>query len=360
MGSGFKPVVAQTIGKYMYYPADVIGKGSFGVVYKGTDKLGNHVAIKKIFIDEHPLVRNDRLIAIKKEAHIGKVINEVEKKSGINFIPDFYEIIEEENAVWLIMEYIEGVSLRAFLNTYKEKDIDKRISFMGDIMIQLAEKLAVLHLDASISHRDIKPENILLQPGKKLDKYDVYLVDFGLSCQLIAENRGCMKSKSGTISYMPPEIFNKFKDMNIAELIEANRKVDVWSLGVVFYEMITSKFPYSYYDTNDIAYKMINQSIIMTSINASLANVPAKMKKILKGMLTYDAHTRLDALSVSRMLQEPLDKMDRYIQMEQLIESDVNNQTQKNSGSYNSLVDSSNSTSEYQQEDDQDIFGILG
>lgn len=138
------------------------------------------------------------------------------------------EIVDTEKDVFIVLEYMEGGELTSrilSINSMTESNIKH-------IFYQIV--LAVKHLHQNgVAHRDLKPENVLLL-NHETDTL-VKLSDFGLSKIM---NNDFMTTLCGTLNYIAPEILNG--------AVRYNEQVDVWSLGVILYYMISTEFPFWY------------------------------------------------------------------------------------------------------------------
>lgn len=238
-----------------------IGSGGMGDVYLADDtKLGRKVAIK--FLHEK----------FGKEASLlDRFIQEAKAASALNHpnIITVYEIGEHQGTHYMSSEYIEGKTLRDRLR--HRLTFDETLS----IMIQTAEALSAAHR-AGIVHRDIKPENIMVRP----DGY-VKVLDFGLAKlteaieadgegetkKLVKTNPGVVM---GTVAYMSPE---QARGKN------TDARSDVFSFGIVLYELLTGKVPFSGETMTDVL-----SSIISTDpqpVTALAPHVPKELQRII-------------------------------------------------------------------------------
>jgi serine/threonine protein kinase/tetratricopeptide (TPR) repeat protein len=200
-----------------------LGKGGMGEVYRADDtKLKRCVALKRM----SPQLRTD-------EHYRQRFLKEAEHASCLadQHIASVYEWLEEKDETFLVMEYVEGTTLRERLR--------KSFSFAEflPVAIQCAEALAVAH-EKGIIHRDIKPENIMLTP-----KGQVKILDFGVAKRLphLTDDAATASTTSqpgtltGTLPYMAPEVLMEKP---------ADERSDIFSLGVVFYEMLAEQHPF--------------------------------------------------------------------------------------------------------------------
>src|SRR6266705_858373 len=221
-------LAGQTIGHYKI--SESIGTGGMGEVYLATDVIAGRKAALKLL----PLrFTGDagRLKRFEQEAHAVVCLNHPN-------ILTVYEIGEDHSIHYIASELIEGETLRQRLMRGP-----MQLSEAVDVAVQVASALADAH-EAGIVHRDIKPENIMLRP----DGY-VKVLDFGIAklaeqevpvtiptdeaLLLVETNLG---SILGTVRYMSPEQ---------ACGAQVDKRTDIWSLGVVVYEMITGHEPFT-------------------------------------------------------------------------------------------------------------------
>ncbi|HVY62818.1 MAG TPA: protein kinase, partial [Planctomycetota bacterium] len=196
-----------------------LGKGGMGIVFAATQlSLGRKVAIKvlahDLLADPEFVKRFDRearALASLNHPHIVKVIDK-----GI-----------ERGNVYLVMEYVDGVSLRDVMN---ERRLSPRDALK--LIPQLCEALEYAH-SRGVIHRDIKPENILVDTAGA-----VKVADFGLARILDEQTVGRITRSNavmGSLDYMAPEQRERTK--------EADHRADIYALGVVVYEMLTGELP---------------------------------------------------------------------------------------------------------------------
>ncbi len=203
----------EKIGNYTYYPAPV-GQGSFSLVYKAQHMVtGNIVAIKKINFTQN----------ITKD-HIESEIKIMKKLKHKNIVQLFEAIYDEYNNVYLVMEYCDYGNLSSFL---KGKPLKEK--YVKNFMKQIASSTKYL-LSYNIIHRDIKPQNIMM-----IDKETIKLTDFGFAKIFNSDEDKMAQTICGSPIYMAPEII-KCNNYSI--------KTDLWSIGIILYEMSIGKPPY--------------------------------------------------------------------------------------------------------------------
>jgi len=252
------------IGKIIshYKVLDKLGEGGMGVVYKAQDtKLDRIVALK--FLPKHLLSDEDAKTRFVHEAKAASALNHTN-------ITTIYEIDEVEGECFICMEYVEGKSIKKLI---KEKTLP--IEEILKITIQIAEGLNVAH-KKGIVHRDIKSDNIMLT-----DEGSVKIMDFGL-----AKLKGVTKltktgATLGTLQYMSPEQ---------AQGMEVDQRSDIFSFGVVLYEMITGQLPFKGEHEAAIIYSIVNET--PEPLARYKANVPEGLQRIVDKALKKDRSIR--------------------------------------------------------------------
>ena len=201
-----------------YHLMEKLGVGGMGIIYKALDtKLQRFVALKFLSSQLN-----------RDEAGRERFLQEARAAAALQHarICTIYEIDEtEEGRFFIAMELIEGPTLKEYLA--KEGPLDSEQAI--DLAIQLAEGLQHAH-QAGIVHRDIKPENIKITP-----EGEVKILDFGLALSGDLKMRGSGQF-AGTVAYMSPEQ---------AQGEPVDHRSDIWSFGVVLYEMLTGRLPFA-------------------------------------------------------------------------------------------------------------------
>jgi serine/threonine protein kinase len=254
-------MIGQTISHYKIL--EKLGEGGMGVVYKAQDtKLDRIVALK--FLPPH-------LAADEQDKK--RFIHEAKAASALDHpnICTIFEIDETLNhGLFISMALYEGSTL----NTRIEQS-PLKIEDALDIALQAAEGLQAAH-EKGIVHRDIKSSNIMVTSSGR-----VVLMDFGL-----ARSGGMSKltktgSTVGTVPYMSPEQARGDK---------LDHRTDIWSFGMVLYEMITGRLPFKS-DYNDaVIYSILNQD--PEPVTALRTGVPMELERIVVKMLQKNAGER--------------------------------------------------------------------
>ena len=265
----------------------VMGEGATGTVCEGIDKEGNHFAIKRINkmkIKDRNILYNEATISLKVDhPHIIKT----------------YEVYEDLKTVSFIMDIIDGGDLFDFITKSPDGKLTDEDSL--NLLIQVLETLYYLHDEMNICHRDIKPENFLVEI---LDNGEpsLKLIDFGFSCEI----KPGLKDYLGTPTYTAPEIILRQ---------EYNEKVDIWSTGILFFNMLTGCQPYHSDDYIPLDEQVLNKSIPFGKIENE------KLKGLCKKLCVKDPKKRLnarEALELAYDIREEIEKNELLEQFEQL------------------------------------------
>src|SRR2546427_3140984 len=227
-GDSRASVIGKQIGSYQIL--SLLGQGGMGEVYLAQDtKLGRKVALK--FLPSLSAGNRDRLRRFEQEARAASAFNHPN-------ILTIHEIGEADGRRFIATEFIDGETLRRRLTNGRMK-----LNEALNIAIQTADALCAAH-EVGIVHRDIKPENIMLRRRDGIVK----VLDFGLAklseqpaaaIETEASTKALLKTDPGvvmgTVIYMSPEQ---------ARGLEVDQRTDIWSLGVVLYEMVAGCLPF--------------------------------------------------------------------------------------------------------------------
>ena len=224
---------AEKIGKYKIL--GTLGRGGMGIVYKGLDPdIEREVAIKTIRFD-------DIAEGAEKQDMLARVVREAKAAGRLNHpnIITIYDVLYEGDLTFIVMQYIDGQSLQALVDTGKRFSPAEVI----DLLKPVADSLDYAHQNG-IVHRDIKPANILIDK-----KGRPYLADFGVARMEASTMTGPGKT-IGTLSYMTPE---QVMGGNV------DHRADIFALGVILYELLTGKKPFAGDNLSTIVYKIVNE-----------------------------------------------------------------------------------------------------
>ena len=212
----------------IYDVKEKLGNGKFGLVKLGINKhTKEKVAIK---IMNKKKIDSSDIELMRTEIEILKIFQHPN-------IIRLYDIFENIDYIYIIMEYCPGGDLFSYLEQRKFKILEERATI---IMNKICEAVFYFQSYFGVIHRDLKPENVLLTSSS--DDSDIRILDFGLS-KISTPNEKCTEPY-GTLTYCAPEII----------LDEPyNKEVDMWSIGVMTYLMISGRLPFNGEDENKIA-----------------------------------------------------------------------------------------------------------
>jgi calcium-dependent protein kinase len=245
-----------------------IGKGAYGKVYKVFDKKdGKYYALKTIEKEPEQNI-NDFKEKCKKEINTMKILK---SKYVVKLKDNFYDKSSQDYCI--VMELYDG-NLKNILDKYKPNGLPLEI--INKIFMQLNDVLKEM-IKMGCVHRDLKPENILIKYLDKTKKnFDIKLADFGLSAYDINSSIHT-HSCAGTKIYMAPEI----------ETCYYNNKCDLWSLGVILYELYTNKYIF-YSEKKEEIDNNRRKGIIVKETDNEMIN------KLIRKLIQVDINKRIE------------------------------------------------------------------
>ncbi len=209
-----------TVCSYSVDLSELLGKGTFGVVYKATNPDDMDVAAKKILITKH-----NGISAVKEAIN---AYNLARQRGAHRNVVEIHQVKHDpaQECMWVFMEYCALGDLDAYFSANYESVHSTEVRL--GIMVQIAEGLGYLH-QHNIVHRDIKPVNIVVAPGSAQGSIVVKLTDFGLARFLDPNDQSSsMSSDVGTFAFKAPE----FWDRGPGAKPKYKRSVDVFSTGL--------------------------------------------------------------------------------------------------------------------------------
>ncbi len=245
-----------------YEIMEKLGEGGMGVVYKAKDfKLKRDVAIK--FLPPHVSANKEERSRFEVEAQAAAALNHPN-------IATIYAIEQDGDEVFIVMEFIDGPEL-------SERIKSARMSLADSVSIieQIASGLQAAH-QKGIIHRDIKSSNIMLTKSGQ-----VKIMDFGLAKVKWSSNVTRQGTTVGTAAYMSPEQARGDK---------VDHRADIWSMGVIFYEMLTGKLPFRGDFEQAVIYSIMNEEV--GNISEVRTDIPPGMDHIINKILTKEAIDR--------------------------------------------------------------------
>ena len=244
-----------------------IGEGGMANVYLALDTiLDRRVAVKVLRGD----LAND-------EKFVRRFQREAISASSLSHpnIVEMYDVGEDNGNYFIVMEYVEGKSLKSLI----KKRGGLTLPEVLDIMLQLTDGIACAH-NSYIIHRDIKPQNILV-----LDDGRVKITDFGIAQALKRGELTETNSVMGSVHYLPPEQANG---------TGTTIKSDIYSLGIVMFELLTGKVPFKGENAVEIALKQMKEP--MPSIHTYKEGIPQSIENIIIKSTAKNPKNRYDTV----------------------------------------------------------------
>ncbi len=263
-----------------YQIIKTIGEGGMANVYLAYDTiLERHVAVK--------ILRGD---LATDEKFVRRFQREALSASSLAHpnIVEVYDVGEDNGIYYIVMEYIEGKHLKQILKKRGKLTLNEVI----DIMLQLTDGMACAH-DSYIIHRDIKPQNIMM-----LDNGIIKITDFGIAMALNSTQLTQTNSVMGSVHYLPPE-----QASGKGSTIQS----DIYSMGILMYELLTGTLPFKGDNAVEIALKHLKEPF--PSIRKELPDLPQAVENvILKSVAKNPKNRYPDARAMHDDLMTVLDE----------------------------------------------------
>ena len=242
-----------------------IGEGGMANVYLGYDTiLDRNVAIK--------ILRGD---LSSDEKFVRRFQREALSASSLAHpnIVEMYDVGEDEGVYYIVMEYVDGITLKQLLKKRGSLTLSEAI----DIMLQLTDGMAHAH-DSYIIHRDLKPQNIMIK-----DDGQIKITDFGIAMALNATQLTQTNSVMGSVHYLPPEQ---------ASGKGSTLKSDIYSMGIIFYELLTGSLPFKGDNAVEIALKHMRDPL--PSVRDDNPSIPQSIENIIMRATAKNPKNRYD------------------------------------------------------------------
>ena len=260
-----------------------LGRGAMGTVYLGVDpKISRHVAIKTL---SYPMFKASELEEVKQ-----RFFREAEAAGRLTHpnIVTVYDVGEEVDLSFIAMDFIDGPSLREYIDSDQLLDI----STAYQLISQVADALDYAH-QQNIVHRDIKPGNLLYDQKHQ----QVKVADFGIA-RIVDNSTTKTGDILGSPIYMSPEQLKGHK---------VSGSSDIYSLGVTFYQLLTGATPYSGDSIANLAYNIIHKKF--KSPKSIRPELPSSAARIINKAMAKDPDKRFEnALAMSQAIKKSLRK----------------------------------------------------
>lgn len=250
-----------------YKILDLIGGGGMANVYLARD----------IILDRNVAVKMLRLDLTNDEEFIRRFRREAQSATSLTHpnIVNIYDVGEENDLYYIVMEYIDGQTLKQYIQQFSPLRVEDAIG----IMHQLTSAISHAHQN-NIVHRDIKPHNILIDRDG-----NVKITDFGIAMALSATSITQTNSVLGSVHYLSPEQ---------ARGGMANKKSDIYSLGIVMFELLTGRLPFSGESAVSIALKHLQSET--PSVRRWNPNIPQSVENIVLKATAKDPFHRYNSV----------------------------------------------------------------
>lgn len=250
-----------------YQIIKTIGEGGMANVYLAKDTiLDRNVAVKVLrgdLADDEKFVRR-----FQREALSASKLNHPN-------IVEMYDVGEDNGSYYIVMEYVQGKTLKSLVKKRGALTLPEVI----DIMTQLCSAIICAH-DSYIIHRDIKPQNVMI-----LDDGRVKIMDFGIAMALNSNELTQTNSVMGSVHYLPPEQANGSG---------STIKSDIYSLGILMYELLIGKVPFKGDNAVEIAIKQMKEPI--PSICKQNPDIPQSVENIVLRACAKNPKNRYDSV----------------------------------------------------------------
>ncbi len=245
-----------------------IGEGGMANVYLAYDTiLDREVAVKILRGD---LASDDKFVKrFQREAKAASSLNHPN-------IVEMYDVGEDDGNYFIVMEYVEGRTLKSLIKKRGALGLREAV----DIMLQLTSGIAHAH-DSYLIHRDIKPQNVLIMEDGR-----VKITDFGIAIALNNAELTQTNSVMGSVHYLPPEQANGSG---------ATIKSDIYSLGILMYELLTGKLPFKGENAVEIAIKQMKEQI--PSLTKQNPMIPQSIENIVLKATAKNPKNRYDSVN---------------------------------------------------------------
>ena len=242
-----------------------IGEGGMANVYLAYDTILDRNVVIKVLSG---YVEND-------EKFVRRFQREALSASSLSHpnIVAMYDVGEDDGLYYIVMEYVEGKTLKQLLKKRGSLTLSEAI----DIMLQLTDGMAHAH-DSYIVHRDLKPQNIMIQ-----DDGQIKITDFGIAMALNSTQLTQTNSVMGSVHYLPPEQ---------AAGKGATIKSDIYSMGIIFYELLTGELPFKGDSAVEIALKQMKEPL--PDVHKLNNDIPQSIENIILKATAKNPKNRYD------------------------------------------------------------------
>lgn len=287
-----------------------IGSGGAGIVYLAEDtntKDGEYFSNKNKYVAIKVILRNKDTNDDEWAKYIDECITNTRVSNKSNIISTYDVVKEEDNqSIIIIMEYVDGISLRKYIEQQQGINVKEAV-YLFELILRGIKELHSFR--DKIIHRDLKPENILLTK----DLLNLKIIDFGISSIVATSVNDSSQSIRtnetivlGTYAYICPDLIEMWKTTNqIAKNKFITEQFDFFSLGVIFYEMLTGEKPFyaENYEKPEVIKLPLKYDIVcMSDVNP---NIPSALENIIfKCLASKPEDIKYRYLNVSQIISD--------------------------------------------------------
>lgn len=260
-----------------------IGEGGMANVYLANDTILDRLVAVKV-------LRGD---LSEDEKFVRRFQREAIAASSLNHpnIVEVYDVGEDNGKYYIVMEYVDGKTLKSLIKKRGALTLPEVV----DIMLQLTSAISCAH-DSYIIHRDIKPQNvIILEDGR------VKVMDFGIAAQLNSNDLTQTNSVMGTVYYLPPEQANG----NVT-----TAKSDIYSLGILMYELVVGRVPFKGDSPVEVAIKQMRERI--PSLTDANPDIPQSIENVILRACAKNPKNRYESANEMRADLETVLEKERF------------------------------------------------
>lgn len=271
------PLIGKTIDN-KYHILSKLGGGGFGAVYRAEHKMMNRTVALKV-LHHHLLdgdARNEFLVRFQREA---RTSSKIEHPNAIT-IHDFGIF---ENSPYLVMQYVEGRTLKQVINDHGALSIDRVVA----IVEQVSGAIGEAH-ELGIVHRDLKPDNIILSSAKDGTERAIVL-DFGIA-KIMTEDSSSQSmqlTQTGTITGTP-----QYLSPEQARQSEIDGRSDIYSLGIITYEMLTGQVPFTADSVVAVLMKHMSEAPPRFEDLSKKVNIKSEIEEVVRAALEKEPDKR--------------------------------------------------------------------
>lgn len=243
----------------------------------GGGGMANVYLAKDIILERDVAIKVLRLEYANDDEFIARFDREAQSATSLSHpnIVNIFDVGEEDHILYMVMEYVEGMTLKEYIQKYGPIDVEEAL----DIMKQISSAIGHAHAN-NIVHRDIKPQNILIDPYGQAK-----VTDFGIAVALSATALTQTNSILGSVHYLSPEQ---------ARGGMATKKSDIYSLGIVLFELLTARLPFSGQSPVSIALKHLQTET--PSVRRFNQDVPQSVENIVLKATAKDPFHRYETV----------------------------------------------------------------